>query len=154
MKFSIYSNLGSEIKKLRKSKNISQKKMAELLEIPYSTYSNYENDNRTPDEETLNRISLALGITGEELLRNVMYSKIGRNIFKVDSPKDKVNILELNKLEKSSIKNINIPQPNQYYFLEKYFNVDTSLLTDSQIDELINSIHFTIKLKLSEFNIK
>lgn len=54
--------IGNIIKKMRIQKGLSQKKMAELLGIPYSTYSNYENNNRTPDVDTLMRIAAALDV--------------------------------------------------------------------------------------------
>lgn len=54
--------IGSVIKKLRIEKGYTQKKMAELLNIPYSTYSNYENNNRTPDVDTLMCIANMLGV--------------------------------------------------------------------------------------------
>lgn len=54
--------IGNVIKKIRTEKGLTQKKMAELLQIPYSTYSNYENNNRTPDTDTLFRIADTLGV--------------------------------------------------------------------------------------------
>ena len=61
-------DLGKKIKKYRTDANLTQRKMAELLEIPYSTYSNYENDNRTPDSETLQRICDILNISMQDLI--------------------------------------------------------------------------------------
>lgn len=60
--------IGNIIKQLRKEKGLTQKAMANLLHIPYSTYSNYENNNRTPDETTLNHIATALDVNMWELL--------------------------------------------------------------------------------------
>lgn len=42
--------------------------MAKILEIPYSTYSNYENNNREPDANTLNKIAKGFKISINELL--------------------------------------------------------------------------------------
>ena len=60
--------LGKKIKKYRTDANLTQRKMAKLLGIPYSTYSNYENDNRTPDSETLQRICDILNISMQDLI--------------------------------------------------------------------------------------
>jgi len=60
--------IGDRIKKIRKGKGITQKAMAELLQIPYSTYSNYENNNRTPDKPILNKIAAILDVDVRELL--------------------------------------------------------------------------------------
>ena len=60
--------IGSRIKKYRKSKGITQKEVARLAGIPYSTYSNYENNNREPNEEQLRKIASALCTSEAELL--------------------------------------------------------------------------------------
>lgn len=60
--------VGSRIKKYRKSKGITQKEAARLAGIPYSTYSNYENNNREPNEAQLRKIASAFGTSEVELL--------------------------------------------------------------------------------------
>lgn len=60
--------IGSNIKQLRIKKGISQKCMAEeYLKINRTTYSNYENNNRVPDNETLEKIANALDVTVNDL---------------------------------------------------------------------------------------
>ena len=53
--------------KLRKSRVYTQAQMAEKLGISRSTYTNYENGNRTPDFEVLGRISEVLACSLDEL---------------------------------------------------------------------------------------
>lgn len=60
--------VGDNIKSLRKDKKISQKDMAAILKIPYSTYSNYENNNREPSAAILNRIAKTLNVNLTYLL--------------------------------------------------------------------------------------
>lgn len=60
--------IGNRIKKYRKSKGITQKEVALRAGIPYSTYSNYENNNREPNQEQLRKIASALGTSEVELL--------------------------------------------------------------------------------------
>lgn len=60
--------IGDKIKELRKEKGVTQKQAAEELNISYSTYSNYENNNRTPDIETLCDIADYLGVNVSILL--------------------------------------------------------------------------------------
>lgn len=60
--------VGNNIKKFRKEKNISQKDMAKMLNMPPSTYSNYENNNREPNAATLKRIADILNISVNDLL--------------------------------------------------------------------------------------
>ena len=53
--------------KLRKFRGYTQAQMAEKLGISRSTYTNYENGNRTPDFEVLGRISEVLACSLDEL---------------------------------------------------------------------------------------
>ena len=63
--------------------------MAEILKIPYSTYSNYENNNRTPATDILNKIADVLGVTVNDLIKN-----------------DTIDITNMNDDEKLSSKTI------------------------------------------------
>lgn len=60
--------VGNNIKKIRKQKNISQKDMAKKLNMPSSTYSNYENNNREPNAATLRKIADILDVNISDLL--------------------------------------------------------------------------------------
>jgi len=55
--------IGDKLKYLRKLDNLKQKEMADELGIRYTTYSNYENNNRTPSKETLEKIADYFNIT-------------------------------------------------------------------------------------------
>lgn len=60
--------VGSNIKMIRKDKKMSQKDMAKILNIPCSTYSNYENNNREPSAELLKKIAEILDVNINDLL--------------------------------------------------------------------------------------
>ena len=60
--------VGNNIKRIRKQKNISQKDMAKKLNMPSSTYSNYENNNREPNAATLRKIAYILNVDISDLL--------------------------------------------------------------------------------------
>jgi len=60
--------IGASLKKIRKGKGYSAKEFAEKIKIPYSTYSNYENNNREPSLENLQKICGALDIMLDELM--------------------------------------------------------------------------------------
>lgn len=60
--------VGNNIKSIRKRKKLSQKDMAKILNIPCSTYSNYENNNREPNAKLLNKIAEVLNVNITELL--------------------------------------------------------------------------------------
>ena len=57
-----YIQIGNRLRKERIEKGYTQKQFAELAGIPYSTYSNYENNNREPGREALEKIAAALGV--------------------------------------------------------------------------------------------
>ncbi len=78
--------IGTRIKSLRKEKGWSQREMAAQLGLSYSTYSNYENNYRTPDTVTLQKIASILGVELWDLLgineniakkSEISYSKSG-----------------------------------------------------------------------------
>lgn len=64
-----YIKVGSLIKELRLSKGYTAKEFAKKIHVPYSTYSNYENNNREPSLDVLHKICDNLGVTIDELLQ-------------------------------------------------------------------------------------
>lgn len=63
-------SIGENIKKYRKALNISQKDLANKLNMPISTLANYENDHREPNIDVLNKIASVLGVTINDLAGN------------------------------------------------------------------------------------
>ena len=63
-----YFKIGDKLKKIRLDMKMNQTAFSEMLGITRSTYSNYENNNRVPDEKTLNKISSVLDIPLNDLL--------------------------------------------------------------------------------------
>lgn len=62
--------IGDNIKSTRLQKKISQKDFAKILDIPVSTLANYENNHREPGLEILDKISTALGVPLDDLIKN------------------------------------------------------------------------------------
>ncbi len=58
---------GNNIKKFRKAKKLSQEQLAEMVDIARNTLSKIENGKCFVSSETLEKISLALGIDSYEL---------------------------------------------------------------------------------------
>ena len=65
---SSYLHIGENLKRERKAAGYTQREFAQLLGIPVSTYSNYENGNRDPGPDTLKKIATTLNIPMESLL--------------------------------------------------------------------------------------
>lgn len=55
---------------LRKSKNLTQKDIADALGISRQAYANYETGNREPDLNTLKALSEFFGVSTDYLLNN------------------------------------------------------------------------------------
>lgn len=69
-RISEYLRIGERIKKLRQAAGYTQKEFARLLNIPVSTYSNYENGNREPRISVLNEIAKKLNISLNDFLNH------------------------------------------------------------------------------------
>ncbi|MBY6931885.1 helix-turn-helix domain-containing protein [Clostridium botulinum] len=55
-------NIGDMIKKLRKDKGLTQKQLADAVNVSTITIQNYENNRRKPSIEMLEKISSALNV--------------------------------------------------------------------------------------------
>lgn len=63
-----YLNIGNNLRRIRKLHKENQTEFAQRLGLSRSTYSNYENNNRLPDDQTLVRIADLLNIKVNDLL--------------------------------------------------------------------------------------
>lgn len=128
--------IGDNIKKYRKQRNISQKEMSKKLNIPYSTYSNYENNNRTPPSDILNKIAIALNVSVNDLIKD-----------------DTVNISDMNNddmnfyieciIEKPELKPlINIFKNNGYTLHQELKGSNIHLLKDDKEKAYISEKDF------------
>lgn len=60
--------LGEQIKKLRKDKRLTQKQLADHLEVDQSTISYYEQNKKLPDIKMLNRLAEFFDVTLDVLV--------------------------------------------------------------------------------------
>ena len=63
-----YIKIGQRIKNVRIKKNISQKEMAEMMNLPVSTYANYEADRREMSMGLIAKASLLLNVPMNSLV--------------------------------------------------------------------------------------
>lgn len=63
-----YIHVGQRIKKARLSRGLSQKEMAALMELPISTYANYEADRREMSTGLISIAALLLDISLADLM--------------------------------------------------------------------------------------
>lgn len=63
-----YLGIGENIRRLRKARGYTQKGFSEKLGIPVSSYSNYENGNRVPDMDIIQKIASALNVHVDDII--------------------------------------------------------------------------------------
>ena len=61
---------GPRIKHFRKLCNLSQKELADMLHVSQSSITQWENETRTPDIETIIQLCSILGVTSDMLIGN------------------------------------------------------------------------------------
>lgn len=61
-------NIGKRIKELRKENKLTQKELADKLNVSTITIQNYENNRRMPNLEMINKIAKALNVRSSELV--------------------------------------------------------------------------------------
>lgn len=69
----IMTELGARLAGLREEKKLTQKKLANLLNMSGGTISNYENGVHSPDPSTLCRLADFYGVTTDYLLGRTNY---------------------------------------------------------------------------------
>lgn len=62
--------LGKKLKELRTAKDLTQQKLADMLDIPRGTYAHYEIGKREPDNATLLQLAKFFKVTVDYLLNN------------------------------------------------------------------------------------
>ena len=93
-------SLGENIKKSRKNKGLSQKQLAEILNLSEITIRRYEKCSNVPTIETLDKIAIALDVPLNELLganatTNDSEKKTGTSLNEGDKKKVVNNFSEL-----------------------------------------------------------
>lgn len=70
---------GTLIKELREKQNMTQKQLAEKLNVSDKTISKWENDRGLPDITTIDSLAKALGISVAELFTGEFYTNTNRS---------------------------------------------------------------------------
>lgn len=74
--------IGSRIKQVRNQLGLTQQIVADRIGVKLSTYSNYENDNREPSAEVIEKIASCFGISPFQLIGATYFDKKYPNIAK------------------------------------------------------------------------
>ena len=114
--------LGDKIKKYREEKRMTQRDIAEILEVEPGTVSKYESGMLEPNIKSIKRLSETFGITIDELLKE--------NDDKVDV--SKINVLEVLREQKEMQLKGNLYHNTQIIFAYNTNHIEGSKLTEDQ----------------------
>ena len=115
-------SIGNKIKEYRELKKMTQKDIAEILEVEPGTISKYESETIEPNIESIKRLSETFGITIDELLKN------DEEKFNIS----KINILECLKEQKEMGLKGNLYHNTQVIFAYNTNHIEGSKLTEDQ----------------------
>lgn len=88
--------LGERLRTIRKSNNLTQKYVAEILQMPRSTYNSYEQGVADPNVDTLIKLAKILNVSVDTLVGNeTTYSKEKRELLEIIN---KLSDIECRKL--------------------------------------------------------
>ena len=122
-------NIGNKIKTYRESKKMTQKDVAEILEVEPGTISKYESGMIEPNIESIKRLAETFGITIDELLKNE------------DEKFDisKIDILERLKEQKEMGLKGNLYHNTQVIFAYNTNHIEGSKLTEDQTRDIFET---------------
>ncbi|WP_099329393.1 helix-turn-helix domain-containing protein [Clostridium paraputrificum] len=152
-----FIKIGDKIKEIRKLRGLTQRDVAKKLNIPYSTYSNYENNNREPNKEILIKIAEILNVDIFELMG------LSEDIDSIQS--DLKYVLEtmqkLDKSKKGDFTELNNETIKQYFSSviidilltsseSKSLNYNFDDFKENEINELCSFVFSSYQLKVNE----
>ena len=114
--------IGNNIKKYRENKKMTQKEIAEILNVEPTTVSKYESNMIEPNIESLKRLAETFEISVDELLKNEEE--------KVDITK--IDILEVLREQKEMKLKGNLYHNTQIIFAYNTNHIEGSKLTEDQ----------------------
>lgn len=134
--------IGDNIKRLRNSKNITQKELAERLGTSQQNLAQYENGKRNPKIETLQKIATALDVTVEELL--IIDANGIPSLNMMDVPVDEMrSLLDVVRAEKKNLeaqKKGNLSKRQDLDMIAARFSDDE--FTEEELKEILQFAEF------------
>ena len=126
--------IGKKIKKYREKNNMTQRDIAEILDVEPGTISKYENDMIEPNIESLKRLAETFNITIDELLNDE------EDKFDIS----KINVLDILREQKEMKLKGNLYHNTQVIFAYNTNHIEGSKLTEDQTRYIFetNSILF------------
>lgn len=75
------TKIGHQIQKLRKSKNMSQEKLAEKLGVSRHSISNWEREVSNPDLKTILKITKLFNVSLNQLIKGVEIMQVNKYVY-------------------------------------------------------------------------
>lgn len=137
--FEVITLLGDKIKKLRKSKNITQEELGKNIGVTTSMVGMYETNARKPSYEVLIKIAEFFSVSTDFLLNTE--EKLDMTL---DSVKKVYNILK-EATDEYGIEEVTEKQENKIKTLAAHFEGEE--FTDEDVEDIENFIKFIISKK-------
>ncbi|ACQ71944.1 helix-turn-helix domain-containing protein [Exiguobacterium sp. AT1b] len=142
---------GDLLKQLRKEKKLTQKELAEDLELDQSSISNYESNKKLPDVDTMMKMAIVFDVPVQELINARNYTAHGIQ------PNGSYGITWADRVSENSRESDRVWQlKNSTYNVRKFnenelknikWEVDGQEVTPEEVEEAIKYIKFQRTLR-------
>lgn len=150
--------IGLKIKEFRDQRGLTQRELADLIEMGNTTIANYEKGFRTPKKNTLFKIANALNVTIDDLFPilkqsdNSIIESIEEILSKLDPEPYQRNVLtcaerQLEEQKQAKKKLAEVHEVSVQYFAYNYYDQPVSAGTGQYLNEVqIETIQLPVKV--------
>ena len=150
--------IGLKIKELRDQRGLTQKELADLIEMGNTTIANYEKGFRTPKKNTLFKIANALNVTIDDLFPilkqsdNSIIESVEEILSQLDPEPYQRNVLtcaerQLEEQKQAKKKLAEVHEVSVQYFAYNYYDQPVSAGTGQYLNEVqIETIQLPVKV--------
>ena len=150
--------IGLKIKEFRDQRGLTQKELADLIEMGNTTIANYEKGFRTPKKNTLFKIANALNVTIDDLFPilkqsdNSIIESVEEILSQLDPEPYQRNVLtcaerQLEEQKQSKKKLAEVHEVSVQYFAYNYYDQPVSAGTGQYLNEVqIETIQLPVKV--------
>lgn len=102
--------MGEKIKSARMAKKLTQRQLADLIDVKHNSISDWESDKHAPDIDTLEKICRALDVTSTYLMGQKSDDEYGNIVGNLMNQPDLLDMIEeyqeLNSEDKKAIRQL------------------------------------------------
>ena len=150
--------IGLKIKEFRDQRGLTQKELADLIEMGNTTIANYEKGFRTPKKNTLFKIANALNVTIDDLFPilkqsdNSIIESVEEILFQLDPEPYQRNVLtcaerQLEEQKQAKKRLTEVHEVPVQYFAYNYYDQPVSAGTGQYLNEVqIETIQLPVKV--------